>query len=320
MSNLKKLIVILGPTASGKSELAFKLANEFNSEIINADSRQIYKEMLIGTGSPIKIESGKIKMENDNVKFKNKYIAPIIIENIPHFIFHIINPNEKFSVAEYKKLAVKIIKDIHKRGKLPILVGGTGLYISSIIDNLEIPKALPSLKIRNKLEKESVKKLYARLQKVDPKSANIIGPSNKRKLIRALEVYKITGKSFSSQQKKGKPIFSSLQIGIKIDRDELYKKIDQRVDQMIKNGLIEETKNLMKKYAANLPAMSGIGYKEIGQYLEGKESLKKAAQKIKFRTHQYARRQMTWFKRDGRINWVESYEEADKLVSDFIKA
>ena len=192
------------------------------------------------------------------------------------------------------------------------------MYISSVIDNLKIPKAPPDNKIRERLNKLSAEKLFEKLKKVDPKSAEIIGENNKRKLIRALEVYEITGKPFSAQQVKGEPLFDVLQIGIKTDREKLYKKIDRRADEMIKMGLIEEVKNLAKKYFFDLPAMSGIGYQEIALYLENKISLNEAVQRMKFRTHQYARRQITWFRRDKRIRWVESYKEAEKLIKEFL--
>ena len=303
MSTLKILIVILGPTASGKTELALKLAKKFNGEIVNADSRQIYREMDIGTG---KVESRK------SIKSKVKITIPTHLINVK-------NPNQKFSLSQYKKLAIKTINNIHKRNKIPILVGGTGLYISAIVDNLEIPKAAPNKKIREKLERHTEKYLFKKLKKVDLKSAETIGKNNKRKLIRALEVCEITGKPFSAQQIKGKSLFNVLQIGIKTDREELYKKIDARVDKMIKAGLIEETKKLSRKYSFSLPAMSGIGYFEIGSYLKNETSLNDAIQKIKFRTHQYARRQMTWFKRDKKIKWIKNYKEAKKFVSDLLK-
>jgi tRNA dimethylallyltransferase len=347
MSTLKPLIVILGPTSSGKTEMGLKLAKKFNGEIVNADSRQIYKEMVIGTGSPIDCHSesdcwlhSPEGLWSRNAKYNKNIIQlqkgftlthpqPLSrgelpqwsqqINNIPHHLFHIKNPNQKFSLSQYKKLAIKTIKNIQKRGKIPILVGGTGLYISAIVDNLKIPKAVPNKKIRKRLEKHTEKYLFKKLEKVDLKSAKIIGENNKRKLIRALEVYEITGKPFSMQQIKGKPLFNVLQIGIKVDREKLYKKIDFRVDEMIKNGLINETKKLSKKYSFNLPAMSGIGYYEIGSYLKNEISLNDAIQKMKYRTHQYARRQMTWFKRDERIRWVESYKEGGKLVSEFLE-
>ncbi|MEA1937389.1 MAG: tRNA (adenosine(37)-N6)-dimethylallyltransferase MiaA [Patescibacteria group bacterium] len=309
-SNQKpKLVVILGPTASGKTELALKLAEKFNGEIINADSRQIYKNMTIGTGSPF----SKIH----NLQFTIHDSIPI--NNIPHYLFHFAHPNEDFSVAEYKKLAVEKIGEIQKQNKVPFLVGGTGLYINSVVDNLKIPKASPDDKIRKRLDKLNAKKLFVKLKKIDPKSAEIIGLNNKRKLIRALEVYEITGKLFSAQQIKGAPLFDILQIGVKMDREKLYKKIDQRVDKMIAMGLIKEAKNLIKKYSFNLPAMSGIGYREIGLYLENKIVLEEAIQKVKFRTHQYARRQMTWFRKDNRTKWVENYKKAEDLTVAFLK-
>ncbi len=325
--------------------MSLRLAKKYNGEIINADSRQIYREMIIGTGSPTICHSESHRwlhsppvsqyginsgLWSQNAKY-NKNIIQLQkgstglppqwsqqINNIPHHLFHIKNPNQKFSLSQYKKLAIKTIKDIHKREKIPILVGGTGLYISAIVDNLEIPKAPPNKKIRERLEKHTEKYLFNKLKKVDLRSAGIIGENNKRKLIRALEVYEITGKPFSSQQKKGKPLFDVLQIGIKTDREKLYKKIDKRVDKMIKIGLIEETKKLSQKYSPTLPAMSGIGYYEISSYLKNEIDLDDAVQKIKYRTHQYARRQMTWFKKDERIKWVRDYNKAKKLVNDFI--
>ncbi len=310
-----KLIIILGPTASGKTKMAVKLARKFNGEIVNADSRQIYKEMDIGTN---KIEIGNWKLEIGKNSFQFP-VSSFYYSNIPIHLVNIINPDEKFSLSQYKKLAINKIKEIQKQNKLPFLVGGTGLYISSVVDNLEIPKAPPDEKIRRRLEKLSSEELFNKLKKIDLKSAEIIGGNNKRKLIRALEVYKITGKPFSAQQVKGKPLFDVLQIGIKTNREKLYKKIDRRADGMIKMGLIEEVKNLAEKYFFNLPAMSGIGYQEIGLYLENKISLGEAIQKTKFRTHQYARRQMTWFRRDERIEWVEDYKEAKELVKKFLE-
>jgi len=316
MSNNKKpkLIVILGPTASGKTELAIKLARKFNGEIVNADSRQIYKKMDIGTG---KIENRNWILDIRKLKISN--IQYPISNNIPIHLIDIVNPDEDFSVAEYKKLAINKIKEIQRRNKIPFLVGGTGLYISSVIDNLEIPKAPPNNKIRERLNKLSAEKLFEKLKKVDLKSAKIIGKNNKRKLIRSLEVYEITRRPFSAQQIKGQPLFNVLQIGIKIDREKLYKKIDQRVNEMIKIGLIEETKKLAEKYSFSLPAMSGIGYQEIGLYLKNKITLDEAVQKIKFRTHQYARRQMTWFRRDRRIRRVGNYRETERVIENFLK-
>ena len=276
-----KLIVILGPTASGKSDLAIKLAKKFNGEIVSADSRQIYKEMDIGTA---------------------KNVRPLR-PNIIHLI-DVVRPDQEFTLAQYKRLAIKAIKDIQRRGKLPFLVGGTGLYIQAIVDNLQIPIVKPDKKLRNKLEKLTNQELLQQLKKIDPLTARAIDLNNKRRLIRALEVCLKTKKPFSQQRKKGQPLFDVCQIGLKLNKKTLERRINQRVEQMFKMGLIKETKKLAKKYSLDRPAMSGIGYQEINQYLQGKINLRQAKALIKQHTRQYARRQMTWFKKDQRINWL----------------
>ena len=277
-----KLIVILGPTASGKSDLAIKLAKKFNGEIVSADSRQIYQEMDIGTN-----------------KLTQKQMS-----GIKHYLIDLIKPDQEFTLTQYKRLAIKAIKDIQKRGQLPFLVGGTGLYIQTVVDNLQIPRAKPDKKLRNKLEKLSNQELLQQLKKIDPLTAATIDLNNKRRLIRALEVCLKTKKPFSQQRKKGQPLFDVCQIGLKLNKKTLERRINQRVEQMFKMGLIKETKKLAKKYSLDRPAMSGIGYQEINQYLQGKINLRQAKALIKQHTRQYARRQMTWFKKDQRINWL----------------
>ncbi|MBU3965562.1 tRNA (adenosine(37)-N6)-dimethylallyltransferase MiaA [Patescibacteria group bacterium] len=317
MSSVKPLIVILGPTASGKSELALRLAKKCNGEIISADSRQIYREMDIGTAKPFQCQKSKVKSQKYNSKFKNNKLKPILIQNIPHYLIDIINPDEEFSVAQYKELAIKIIRDIQSRGKIPFLVGGTGLYVSAMVDNLEIPKVKPNLSLRKKLEKMPLDKLLKKLEKLDPMTLKIIDKKNKRRIIRALEVTISTKKPFSKQREKGRPLFDVLEIGIDVPRKALYKKIDQRVNKMIKQGLVDETKKFAKKYSWKLPSMSGIGYKQIGMYLRGEITLEKAGELIKFATHAYARRQMTWFRRDKRIKWIKM--DTDSNFNKIIK-
>ncbi|MFH1611865.1 MAG: tRNA (adenosine(37)-N6)-dimethylallyltransferase MiaA [bacterium] len=291
-----KLIVILGPTASGKTSLAIKLAKQFSAksegEIVSADSRQIYKEMNIGTAKPTKQEQQKIT----------------------HHLIDIINPNQDFALNQYKKLAISKIKDIQQRNKVPFLVGGTGLYIQAIVDNLEIPEVKPNHKLRKKLEMLDLIELLKMLRKLDPAVIKKIDIHNKRRLIRALEVCLTTGKPFSEQKRTGKPLFDVLQIGLKIDKKTLDQRIDKRVDKMIKDGLITEVRNLLKKYSSTLPSMSGIGYKEITLCLTPELNI----EQIKSHTRQYAKRQITWFKRDKRIKWVKDYKEAEKLVSQFL--
>ncbi len=238
MSILNKLIIILGPTASGKSDIALRLAKKINGEIISADSRQIYREMDIATAKPY------LNYTPPNLPYKRRdknhprilpllgggrggKLKPIIINKIPQYLIDIIKPNEDFSVAEYKELAIKIIRDIQNRGKIPILVGGTGLYISTIVDNIEIPKVKPNIKLRKKIEKASLSRLLKKLEKLDPKTFETIDKNNKRRVIRALEVTISTGKPFSIQKEKSKPLFDCLKIGLEMPREKLYKKIDQ---------------------------------------------------------------------------------------------
>ncbi|MBU1289758.1 tRNA (adenosine(37)-N6)-dimethylallyltransferase MiaA [Patescibacteria group bacterium] len=288
-----KLIVILGPTASGKTSLAIKLAKIFSGEIVSADSRQVYREMDIGTDK-------------------------IVPEGIPHHLIDVVNPDEKFTLAQYKKMAIKAIKDIQKRGNVPFLVGGTGLYIQSIVDNLQIPKGESDAKMRNKLEKMENAELFEKLKKLDPVCAAAIDSKNKRRLVRAVEVCLATGKPFSQQRKKGKPLFDVLQIGIKPDKEKLEKKIAQRADQMIQTGLIEEVKGLIKRYGSKIISMDSIGYQEIIAHLQNKITLEEAKDLVKTHTRQYAKRQMTWFKRDKRIQWIENYSQAKKLIGNFL--
>ena len=309
-----KLIVILGPTASGKSDLAIKLAKEFNGEIVSADSRQIYQEMDIGTG---KIEMrGTVPVIQSLFQGLYHRDSPSMI---PHYLIDIIKPNQEFTLAQYKRLAIKAIKDIKKRGKLPFLVGGTGLYIQAIVDNLQIPKVKPNKKLRNKLEKLTSQELFKQLKKLDPLAIATVDSHNKRRLIRALEVCLITKKPFSQQRKKGQPLFDVCQIGLKINKKNLEKRINQRVDKMFKAGLVEEVKKLTQKYSPNLSSMSGIGYREIIQSFGSDVSeINQAKELIKQHSRQYARRQITWFKRDKRINWVSNYQEAQKVIADFL--
>jgi len=298
-----KLIVILGPTASGKSDWAIKLAKKFNGEIISADSRQIYRGMDIGTAKPLNQEG------------------------IPHHLIDIVNPEEEFTVAQYKKIAIEKIEDIKLREKIPFLVGGTGLYIQSVVDNLEIPKVAPNQALRRKLEEKSAEELFEDLKRIDPKTAEAIDAKNKRRLIRALEVKILSGVSFVSAKQIAEPLFNTLQIGIKISREKLYKKIDKRVEEQIEQGLESEVRNIYEELAKKmpeekiwqLPSMTGLFCQEFKKYLEGKIDLAEVIRLIKLHHRQYARRQMSWFKRDKRIHWLEELEKAEKLIEEFLR-
>lgn len=288
---LPKLIVILGPTGTGKTDLAITLAKKFGGEIVSADSRQIYKEMAIGTAKPTKKE----------------------IKAVPHHLINIVKPDKNFNVALYKRKALKTIKQIHKKEMVPFLVGGTGLYISSIVNNIDFPKVKPSKKLRNQLEKKTAKQLFEIYKKLDPKGAKVIDKNNKRRLVRAIEVCKITKKPFWQQRQKQEPLFEVLQLGIKVPKKELEKRISKRTDEMFKFGLEKEVKRLNKKYSKS-PLLQTIGYQE---WFENKNK-KEIKEDIKMHTMQFAKRQMTWFKKDKRINWTRNYKKAKRLVENFL--
>lgn len=353
-----RIIVILGPTASGKTGWAFRLCEEFGGEIVSADSRQIYREMNIGTAKKIQetLPNGgqaRYKMQkNPNSKSQIPNNSQYLIFNIQYpaqYLIDIVDPDEILTLSQYKKLAVEKINDIISRGKVPFLVGGTGLYISAIVDNLEIPEIEPDWELREKLEAKNISDLQNELKKLDPEIYKKIDLQNKRRIIRAIEVSKNSEKPFSSLQKKGKPLFDCLQIGIDISKEELHKKIDKRVDEMRKAGLEQEVRELAKKYSWNLPSMSGIGYREFRPPLLSEEAppleggdkegvlqgkcacpetlfsmknrpyLEDVFNEIKKHTRQYAKRQMTWFRRNSEIRWTSDYKIAKNKIKDFLK-
>jgi len=232
----------------------------------------------------------------------------------------IVDPDIDSSLADYKKLALSVINDIFSRGKLPIVVGGTGLYIWALVDNLDIPKAEPNKELRKKLERKKLPELAAMLAKIDPATAQKIDLQNPRRVIRSLEVFILSGESFFTRKAKPAPIFDALEIGIDLPREELYARIDARVDKQLEEGLLEETKKLEKKYGWHLPSMSGIGYKQMGFYLRGETTLNEATDILKRDTRRYAKRQMTWFRRDKKIKWLKKpdFKLAEVLVKKFL--
>lgn len=305
---MNRLVAIVGPTAIGKSRLAIRLAQTFGGEIVNADSRQVYRHMDIGTAKP----------------------TPGELALVPHHLINSANPDESFSLAQYQELAYRAIDDIHQRGKLPLLVGGSGLYVRAVVEGWQIPQAPPNPELRKKLEEKAaaigVEKLYQELVAIDPAAAQKIDPRNVRRVIRALEVYEQTGTPFSRLQKKQAPPFTSLIIGLTCDRAELYRRIDERVDRMMAQGLVREVEKLVQMgYDFTLSAMSTIGYKQIGLYLRGEVSLEEAVQQVKYETHRFVRHQYAWFRlKDDRIKWFNilyPFEaEVESLVADFLQS
>ncbi len=277
------LLVLLGPTASGKTALSLEIAKEFNGEIISADSRQIYRHMNIGTDK----------------------ILPGARQGVPHYLLDVAEPDERFTVANFKTSAEEIIDDILARGKLPMLVGGTGLYIRAITENFLIPPE--NLKLRaelmDELKKFGPELLYEKLKKMDPEGAAKIHPKNIPYVVRALEIFMTTGKPKHDIKKT--PKYECLKIGLFWAREALFERIHRRVDEQLEHGLVEETKKLLAiGYSKNLTSMSSLGYREAIQYLEGVLTLDNARELIKKNTRNFAKRQMTWFKRDKGTVWV----------------
>lgn len=291
---LQKLVTILGPTACGKSGMGIELAKSFGGEIISADSRQVYRHMDIGT-------------------------AKVLDTNgIPHHLIDVIEPNETYTVSQFRDAVVKLVPEIVSRGHVPFLVGGTAMYIFSLLDNWIIPEVAPDGSLREELESKSLRELQERLGALDPDALHIVDMKNKRRVIRALEVTIGSGQTFSSLRKKGEPLFETLFIGVDVPKEELHRRIDERIDKMIESGLVDEIRSLVKKYGWDAPGMNGIGYRQFKEYTEGTGKLETAIEKLKHDTKDYAKRQMTWFKRDKRIVWCENAAEASAHIKNFL--
>ncbi|MBN2285792.1 MAG: tRNA (adenosine(37)-N6)-dimethylallyltransferase MiaA [Tissierellales bacterium] len=286
-----KLILIVGPTAVGKTYISVKIAKLLSSEVISADSMQIYRYMDIGTA--------KIRSEEK--------------ENVPHHLIDVVYPDEAFTVSDFKNSAEKLIKELHGKNQIPIIAGGTGLYVNSLIYDLNFSNTLSDPDIRSDLtaycDTFGKEALHQRLETIDPVSAKKIHMNNVKRIIRAIEVYLITGKPFSEYNPNFRICtnnYELIMIGLEMQRDLLYNKINERVDSMINNGLIEEVRSLLKKgYGRDLISMQGIGYKEILMYLYEEISLDEALHLLKRNTRRFAKRQFTWFKADERIKWFE---------------
>jgi tRNA dimethylallyltransferase len=290
MAGRPKPVVIVGPTATGKSDLAVGLAERFGGEIVNADSRQVYRCLDIGTAKP----------------------PAEVRRRIPHHLFDIVRPDEEFSVALYTRLARQAVEEVTRRGKLPIIVGGTGHYVWALLEGYEVPPVPPDPDLRRQLraraEREGPEALYAELRALDPEAAAGIDPRNLRRVIRALEVIARTGRKFSELRRKNPPPWDPLIIGLTLDRKRLYERIDRRVEAMLDAGWLDEVRRLLEKgYSADLPALTGHGYRWLIKHLKGEISLEEAVARTKSEIRNYARHQYAWFRlNDPRITWLEA--------------
>jgi len=304
---MNRIVAIVGPTGIGKSRLALYLAGRFNGEIISADSRQVYRYLDIGTAKP----------------------SPHELSLVPHHLIDIINPDDDFSLAIYQRMANQAIEEIFKRNRKPFLVGGTGLYVKAVLEGWQVPGVSPNPEFRYNVEKKAIEsgidELYEELVRVDPEAALEIDHRNVRRVIRVLEVHAGAEKPFSKLGKKKAPAFNSFIIGLTADRQSLYRMVDRRVDEMMERGLVQEVENLLKMgYHLDLTSMSGIGYRQVGQYLSGELTLEAAVEKIKTETHRFIRHQYAWFRlKDEKIHWFDMESQGDseieKELAEFLK-
>lgn len=308
-----KVIVVVGPTASGKTDLGVYIAKKYNGEVISADSMQIYKNMDIATAKPTISE----------------------MDGIKHHLIGFLEPKDEYSVASFCEDAKNVAEEITAKGKIPVIVGGTGLYIDSFINNITFFENTNSKKVREELNKEleqfGIEKLYNELREIDACSAEKIHPNNTLRVIRALEVYRLTGKTLTEQNEqslKNESPFEPLYIGITYnEREKLYDRINRRVDIMLENGLLEEAEAFYKNYPSQT-AVNAIGYKELKPFIDTEKSLEECVESLKQATRKYAKRQLTWFNRNEKINWFykdlyndadEFYKSIDTIINKFLK-
>ena len=302
--NKPKIIVICGPTASGKTALSIQLAKKINGEIVSADSMQIYEDMDIGTAKPT-VE------EMDGVK---------------HYLIGNVSPTLRYSVANFKKDAINAIEEILKKGKTPIIGGGTGLYVDSLVNGIDYDDLEIDLDYRNQLEKiseeQGLEVLYNKAVEIDPLAMEKISNNDKKRIFRVLEIYNATGKTKTEQEiesrKKDNP-YDYVVFAINMDREKLYERINKRVDIMIEKGLVDEVKRLIKKYDELPTAIQGLGYKEVVQYLNNEISYDEMVEKIKQETRRYAKRQLTWFRRNKEITWINGLDDMQNNLNIILK-
>jgi len=292
-------LIILGPTAAGKSALAVELALKLNGEVVSADSMQVYRGMDIGTAKPTREER----------------------KGVPHHLIDIKDPDESWTVSDFLERAHELTAELAYEWKTPVIAGGTGLYLWSLLEGFSFPITPADRELRAELDKEPASALYAKLLNIDPDAASKIHPNDKKRIVRALEVFKLTGKPISSLQKTGElahGLMGARLIGLDLPRDLLYQRINERVDRMIGAGLLDEVKGLKEKgYGRELPSIKALGYKEVLDHLEGIFSESEMIEELKKRTRNFARRQMTWFRRFKEVRWYDACSPT--LLSDIIK-
>ena len=300
----QKVIVICGPTASGKTALSIELAKKINGEIVSADSMQIYKDMDIGTAKPT-IEE---------------------MQGIKHYLIGYVSPEQRYSVADYKKDAKKAIKEILEKGKIPIVVGGTGLYIDSLIYEIEYQDIKLDAQYRKQLEDEvkekGLEELYKKAKIIDEKAMEKISLTDKKRILRVLEIYHATGKTKTEQEiesRKKEVEYDYKVYALNWDRQKLYDRINKRVDIMIEQGLIQEVKQILEKYSTFPTAMQGLGYKEVVDYLNGIYTKEEMVEKIKMETRRYAKRQLTWFRKNKQTIWLNAEDTTQKNINIILK-
>ena len=294
-----KVIVICGPTASGKTSLSIEVAKKIDGEIISCDSMQIYKEMNIGTAKPTVEE----------------------MQGIPHYMLDFVLPSERYSVADFKEAATDRIEDILKREKVPIIVGGTGLYVDALTKNITYPEIEIDLEYRKQLEElikeNGLESLYEEAKKIDEKAMQNISKNDKKRIMRVLEIYHQTGKTktqLESESRLTPPPYEYIVFAINMEREKLYERINKRVDIMIDQGLIEEVEALTKKYEEFPTAMQGLGYKEVVSYLKKEITKEEMIEKLKMETRRYAKRQLTWFRKDENIKWIDGLAPLEQNI------
>ncbi len=313
------IIAVVGPTASGKTEVGIRLAQAFEGEVVCVDSRTVYKGMDVGTAKIQGKRNAVMYAPEARTDIHSLFAEkPIMVDGVAHWGVDLVDPDEAFTVADFKEYAEKKISDIVARGKLPVLVGGTGLYFRALLDGLTLTDVEPDAALRNELDAMSTEALAEMLGDLDPDAASTIDTDNRRRLVRAIEIVRTTGEPLAARQQIHDVPYDVLYIGMDVERDELYARIDERVATMVASGLIDEARTLYTKYGSTSQAMSGIGYRQLAAFFSGTLPLRDAVERIRMDTRHYAKRQLTWFKANPRVQWVVNVKDAIAVVREFI--